>query len=268
LSAIQSAKRRYRSFLYVGRDIRKVLHLRLQNLSSPVNSLERVCFHLRLQNFISPIITKSGGRLRSAPAKGGFNSCSYACKVYHGARRRRLQGHFLARRSTDRPLNGASNHPPPVETNQVHFPTLRGVRIQLFLRLEPFLFIVSPRSPPLPLPLLPPLPPPPLLLHHLLAHSPKFLSSKGEFRAYLIAFKTSLVENKHKCSPSTNPLRHSEQARMKSMGDCKSTNLGRDRLRSVDRNNKTTLLLTRRCGTNKSYAKDLSPRMVKLQDVS
>lgn len=55
---------------------------------------------------------------------------------------------------------------------------------------------------------------------------------------------------------------------MKSMGDCKSTNLGRDRLRSVDRNNKTTLLLTRRCGTNKSYAKDLSPRMVKLQDVS
>ena len=52
------------------------------------------------------------------------------------------------------------------------------------------------------------------------------------------------------------------------MGDCKSTNLGRDRLRSVDRNNKTTLLLTRRCGTNKSYAKDLSPRMVKLQDVS
>jgi hypothetical protein len=52
------------------------------------------------------------------------------------------------------------------------------------------------------------------------------------------------------------------------MGDVKSTGLGRDRLRSVDRNNKTTLLLTRRCGTNKSYAKDLSPRMVKLQDVS
>jgi hypothetical protein len=54
----------------------------------------------------------------------------------------------------------------------------------------------------------------------------------------------------------------------KLMGDVKSTGLGRDRLRSVDRNNKTTLLLTRRCGTNKSYAKDLSPRMVKLQDVS
>ena len=52
------------------------------------------------------------------------------------------------------------------------------------------------------------------------------------------------------------------------MGDCKSTNLGRDRLRSVDRNNKTTLLLTRRCGTNKSYAKDLSLRAVKLQSAS
>ena len=82
------------------------------------------------------------------------------------------------------------------------------------------------------------------------------------------AFKIELTENKHKCSSSTSPLRHSELARGKSMGDCKSTNLGRDRLRSVDRNNKTTLLLTRRCGTNKSYAKDLSPRMVKLQDVS
>ena len=63
------------------------------------------------------------------------------------------------------------------------------------------------------------------------------------------------------------PFNTRELAR-KSMGDVKSTGLGRDRLRSVDRNNKTTLLLTRRCGTNKSYAKDLSPRMVKLQDVS
>ena len=64
-----------------------------------------------------------------------------------------------------------------------------------------------------------------------------------------------------------NPLQPTDQA-CKLMGDVKSTGLGRDRLRSVDRNNKTTLLLTRRCGTNKSYAKDLSPRMVKLQDVS
>jgi hypothetical protein len=63
------------------------------------------------------------------------------------------------------------------------------------------------------------------------------------------------------------PPQHPGQA-CKLMGDVKSTGLGRDRLRSVDRNNKTTLLLTRRCGTNKSYAKDLSPRMVKLQDVS
>ena len=66
---------------------------------------------------------------------------------------------------------------------------------------------------------------------------------------------------------TTDPPRSPGQAR-ESMGDVKSTGLGRDRLRSVDRNNKTTLLLTRRCGTNKSYAKDLSPRMVKLQDVS
>ena len=108
------------------------------------------------------------------------------------------------------------------------------------------------------------------------------------------------VENEHKCSSSamsricpstilthTKLTRHGIKCRERTqvfrlhkppstpgtslsrlMGDCKSTNLGRDRLRSVDRNNKTTLLLTRRCGTNKSYAKDLSPRMVKLQDVS
>ena len=149
---------------------------------------------------------------------------------------------------------------------------LKGGKFQLFLRLKTFRisYYLSPRSPPLPLPLLPRF----LGGHHryynyyIICSFSKFLSSKGEFHLHLVAFKTSLVENKHKCSPSTNPLRHSEQARMKSMGDCKSTNLGRDRLRSVDRNNKTTLLLTRRCGTNKSYAKDLSPRMVKLQDVS
>ena len=39
-------------------------------------------------------------------------------------------------------------------------------------------------------------------------------------------------------------------------------------LASVDRNNKTTLLLTAPYSMTKSYAKGLSPRMVKLQDVS
>jgi len=36
----------------------------------------------------------------------------------------------------------------------------------------------------------------------------------------------------------------------------------------VDRNNKATLPLTPPDDTIKSYAKDLTPRMVKLQDVS
>lgn len=39
-------------------------------------------------------------------------------------------------------------------------------------------------------------------------------------------------------------------------------------LPSADRNNKATLLLTGPWQTTKSYAKALSPRMVKLQDVS
>lgn len=39
-------------------------------------------------------------------------------------------------------------------------------------------------------------------------------------------------------------------------------------LASIDRNNKTTLLFTAPNDTIKSYAKDSSPRMVKLQDVS
>ena len=39
-------------------------------------------------------------------------------------------------------------------------------------------------------------------------------------------------------------------------------------LPSIDRNNKATLLFTGPCRTTKSYAKDLSPRIVKLQDVS
>ena len=82
--------------------------------------------------------------------------------------------------------------------------------------------------------------------------------------------KSTLLQVSYPAKPgtqTTNPPQHPGQAR-RLMGDVKSTGLGRDRLRSVDRNNKTTLLLTRRCGTIKSYAKDLSPRMVKLQDVS
>ena len=39
-------------------------------------------------------------------------------------------------------------------------------------------------------------------------------------------------------------------------------------LASADRNNKTTLLFTAPREMSKSYAKDLSPRIVKLQDVS
>lgn len=46
------------------------------------------------------------------------------------------------------------------------------------------------------------------------------------------------------------------------------TNRGYDGLASIDRNNKTTLLFTAPYNTIKSYAKDSSPRMVKLQDVS
>jgi hypothetical protein len=49
---------------------------------------------------------------------------------------------------------------------------------------------------------------------------------------------------------------------------CKKTNLVDGGLPSADRNNKATLLLTGPYRTIKSYAKDLSPRMVKLQDAS
>jgi hypothetical protein len=48
----------------------------------------------------------------------------------------------------------------------------------------------------------------------------------------------------------------------------KKTNLVDGGLPSADRNNKATLLLTGPYRTIKSYAKDLSPRMVKLQDAS
>src|SRR3954468_12398575 len=44
-----------------------------------------------------------------------------------------------------------------------------------------------------------------------------------------------------------------------------STNLGSEGLASADRNNKATLLLTAPCPTVKSSARDLFPRMVKLQ---
>ena len=46
------------------------------------------------------------------------------------------------------------------------------------------------------------------------------------------------------------------------------TEKSEDGLASVDRNNKTTLPLTAPYRMTKSYAKVLSPRMVKLQDVS
>ncbi len=42
-------------------------------------------------------------------------------------------------------------------------------------------------------------------------------------------------------------------------------NLGDSRLRSVDQSNKAFLLLTRLHRTSKSYARDLTPRIVKLQ---
>jgi hypothetical protein len=53
------------------------------------------------------------------------------------------------------------------------------------------------------------------------------------------------------------------------MGVCMcNTNLTRYGLASIDRNNKATLLFTAPSEMSKSYAKDLSPRIVKLQDVS
>ena len=51
-------------------------------------------------------------------------------------------------------------------------------------------------------------------------------------------------------------------------GVYKNTGEKRRGLASIDRNNKTTLLFTAPCAMSKSYAKVLSPRMVKLQDVS
>ena len=42
-------------------------------------------------------------------------------------------------------------------------------------------------------------------------------------------------------------------------------NLGPDGLRSIARNNKATRLFTRPWDATKSYARDLTPRMVKLQ---
>jgi hypothetical protein len=51
-------------------------------------------------------------------------------------------------------------------------------------------------------------------------------------------------------------------------GECYYTNRVDGGLPSADRNNKATLLLTGPYRTIKSYAKDLSPRMVKLQDAS
>jgi hypothetical protein len=52
------------------------------------------------------------------------------------------------------------------------------------------------------------------------------------------------------------------------MGSVKNKSRRKNGLASIDRNNKTTLLFTAPFRTIKSYAKDSSPRMVKLQDVS
>ena len=52
------------------------------------------------------------------------------------------------------------------------------------------------------------------------------------------------------------------------MGVSSRTDVKKRGLASADRNNKTTLPLTAPYSMTKSYAKGLSPRMVKLQDVS
>ena len=52
------------------------------------------------------------------------------------------------------------------------------------------------------------------------------------------------------------------------MGVLFNTNQRPYGLASIDRNNKATLLFTAPRVMSKSYAKDLSQRMVKLQDVS
>jgi hypothetical protein len=52
------------------------------------------------------------------------------------------------------------------------------------------------------------------------------------------------------------------------MGELFLTGLVETGLPSADPHNKACLQLTGPDRTNKSYAKDLSPRMVKLQDVS
>ena len=69
-------------------------------------------------------------------------------------------------------------------------------------------------------------------------------------------------------APTQAPSFKSLAGQATQWGECISRDLVRGGLRSVDRNNKATLLLTRPRGTIKSYAKDLSPRIVKLQDVS
>ena len=50
-------------------------------------------------------------------------------------------------------------------------------------------------------------------------------------------------------------------------GGVSGTDVKKRGLASADRNNKATLLLTAPYSMTKSYAKGLSPRMVKLQDV-
>ena len=66
-------------------------------------------------------------------------------------------------------------------------------------------------------------------------------------------------------SPSRAPLYPLQQ---RNRWGCISTKLNQRGLASIDRNNKTTLLFTAPSDITKSYAKVLSPRMVKLRDVS
>jgi hypothetical protein len=77
--------------------------------------------------------------------------------------------------------------------------------------------------------------------------------------------------NQYCIKGSLSPLQTSIPSKGKKPGmgsfDSK-TDVKKRGLASADRNNKATLLLTAPYSMTKSYAKGLSPRMVKLQDVS
>ena len=65
---------------------------------------------------------------------------------------------------------------------------------------------------------------------------------------------------------SLDPFRKGGKPEMGSFDS--KTDVKKRGLASADRNNKATLLLTAPYSMTKSYAKGLSPRMVKLQDVN